>query len=131
MAKRPRVICPSLFVGSVSTLALLFAPGCQPKPAPQRLPPKEVPQLQGIGDKDGQRGNVVKDAVPVGSNLAHLQYDTSGATVSGTFACSSFLLSVKGCAGGERGTAECSIPRGSFSIAGCAAVNAPRQERRR
>lgn len=247
MAKLPRIV---LLCGAPLLLGSL---GCQPKPAPPKLPPREVPQLQVYETNAGQRSSVVQDAVQVGSNLARfayqcapaagkgkaagdrearsaaviegkgvlsaplgrceldltthtvtlasagdedecprfqivltdyhgpdtyntaalrtlsfglakvqqpackwdanlclnwsaassvhpeasctvvinsdggLQYVTGGATISGTFGCSSFISSFKGCSDGERATVDCAIPSGSFSLAGCSAVNPPQK----
>jgi hypothetical protein len=54
---------------------VLSALGCQPKPQPTKLPPKEVPHLQNVGDGTGSRGNISDDAVQAGSNQARISYD--------------------------------------------------------
>lgn len=62
-----RLACLTLLALAPLTLA-----SCQPK---QKLPPKVVPKVDVLLDSEGQRVNVVADAVQVGSNLARLVYD--------------------------------------------------------
>lgn len=57
--------------------------GC-PKPPPPRMPPKEVPRLNQMGDKEGERGDVFLDAVQSGSNLARMKYNCGPPSSVGT-----------------------------------------------
>jgi hypothetical protein len=65
----------SPFFLACGSLLLSATFACQPKPTPQRLPPKEVPHLDNVGDGTGSRGNISDDAVQVGSNQARISYD--------------------------------------------------------
>lgn len=54
---------------------LITLGGCPPKPPPPKLPPREVPRLGNVAGTEGDRADVILDAVQQGANLARLQYD--------------------------------------------------------
>lgn len=58
------------------------------------------------------------------NNDGGLQYGTTGATVSGTFVCSDFSSSYKGCPDASA-KANCAVTRASFSVAGCVVAASP------
>jgi hypothetical protein len=64
----------ALLVGS-SVLTMLLAGGCPPKLPPPKMPPKEVPRINQVSNSDGERADVVADAVQQGSNQARVLYD--------------------------------------------------------
>lgn len=68
-------------VGCASLIALLA--GC-PKPPPPKMPPKEVPRLSQMSDREGERGDVVSEAVQSGSNQARIKYDCGPPHSQGT-----------------------------------------------
>lgn len=68
----PKPTRMSLLVSAAAVLPLL---GCAPKPPPPKLPPRQLPQVQKLDDPTGQRGNVVDEAVQIGSNTAKLSYN--------------------------------------------------------
>lgn len=105
-------LSPSSLGLAVCLLSALAGAACQPK---VKLPPRVVPQVGLLQDSDGQRLNVVADAVQVGSNLARLQYDCNtphGINVEGAgvlaptltrceFNQESQLLTIAGDGGGD------------------------------
>jgi hypothetical protein len=62
---------------STQALVLLGLGSCTPKPPPPKLPPSSVPRLGNVSGTDGDRADVILDAVQQGANLARLQYDCS------------------------------------------------------
>ncbi len=71
----PRQVIRSALSAFVLLAGLGGGLGCQPKPLPPKLPPKEVPHLSALTDTDGERGSVIGDAVAAGSNQARIAYD--------------------------------------------------------
>ncbi len=64
-----------VLVLALGAVTLLTASGCPPKPPPPRLPPREVPRLGNVAGTEGDRADVIVDAVQQGANLARIQYD--------------------------------------------------------
>jgi hypothetical protein len=76
----PRLLPKSLphaLAVALSTSTLLLLGGCPAKPPPPKLPPTSVPRLGNVSGTDGDRADVILDAVQQGANLARLQYDCS------------------------------------------------------
>ena len=62
---------------AIGSAALLTLGGCPPKPLPPKLPPREVPRLGQVAGTEGDRADVIGDAVQQGANLARIQFDCS------------------------------------------------------
>ncbi len=77
---RPRALVRVLTLGgslAVAGAAILTLAGCPPKPVAPKLPPREVPRLGNVSGTEGDRADVIVDAVQQGANLARIQFDCS------------------------------------------------------